>query len=647
MLHSCSLENFSSSYPYGGKANGLHELYLNKLPVPESIFIEATDDPAEVDCPSFQRTLFQHLEAFKTEEDLYDLAIRSSALNEDGANDSFAGHYDTILGLICFEDVLAGIKQVLLSQEKGETSSSNKMGVVIQPFIRADYSGVLFSSSPFTFSKKECIVSFTDGCGDKLVSGEEAGTDVLVTLSEKGWSLPHEQVIPFGEQKLFELCQKVKELERVLGYPIDVEWTLKENIFTYIQCRPLTSITKIPSTTVPVTAEYLDSIPKQLLKSDKVSLRIDAQKKNTHVSDAYVIVSNTSSTQEELASLETIKRSPLCHGYSAVVIYPKLISEKVVRSFIGDTDRINLNSLEDSGSTMNTAPKYSTIEECVAEFVTMANDDFWVSSIIIQEIYSPKFTGVVKKEGENTIIEIIKGHFFTKGTIPASSYLVSREGTVLSKHEVCQEEWYEISEGAVIQHTDKSNQKNCLTEEEIQRILKEFDTFLQEQEALIEFGLLEINDTPKPYLIDLVKNSEDLPELTSKDISQGILSHGKRTGKLLYVDLTDEESFDLHFHNAFNEENKPNDGENLIFACKKTSIELLRFIYANKPENIGFLFESGSILCHLSIVLRENEIPAIQIGSFDALDLEYGANYTIDAESEQLTKAQRVQKLTY
>jgi pyruvate,water dikinase len=144
MLHSCSLENFSSSYPYGGKANGLHELYLNKLPVPESIFIEATDDPAEVDCPSFQQTLFQHLEAFKTQEDLYDLAIRSSALNEDGANDSFAGHYDTILGLMCFEDVLAGIKQVLLSQEKEERSSSNKMGVVIQPFIRADYSGVLF-----------------------------------------------------------------------------------------------------------------------------------------------------------------------------------------------------------------------------------------------------------------------------------------------------------------------------------------------------------------------------------------------------------------------------------------------------------------------------------------------------------------------
>lgn len=646
MLKICSLQNFSSAHQFGGKANGLKELFSKNFNVPESFFIEATDDVTKVDCLSFQKELFTYLEEFKNREGLYDLAIRSSALNEDGVNDSLAGHYESILGLMSFEEILSGIKRVILSQDKvaDETQSNNKMGVVIQEFIRADYSGVIFSSNPLTFSKNESIVSFTDGCGEKLVSGEEEGTDVLITICDKELSLPNQQAIPFGEQKLFELCRRVKELEARLGYPLDVEWTIRNGIISYIQCRPLASITKIEPMTVPIKAEELAALPKQLLKSDKVAIRMEAQKKNTHVSDAYVIISNDSFKQNPSNDLKIITRSPFCQGYSAVVIYPKLISEKVIRSFVGDTGRLSLGALNKQDSLIKTYPKYQDINEGIADFVSMAKKDFWISSIIIQEIYSPKFTGVIKKEVDNYIIEIIKGHFFTKGTIPSSNYLISRAGEVISKQEVLQNEWYEISEGAVIQHKATSNKENSLTKQEIQAILNEFEGFLAEEDALIEFGLLEIDHAAKPYLIDLVKNSEKLSELTSKDISQGILSHGKLTGKLVNVDLTDDESFDLHFHNKFTK-NSQNIEENIIFSCNKTSIELLNLIHSYDSKNIAFIFERGSILCHLSIVLREREIPAIQVGSFEECNLEFGAYYTVDAESEMTERTQRVQKI--
>ena len=642
MLKICSLKDVSATYQFGGKANGLKKLFSNEFVVPDSIFIEATDDPAEIDNQAFQQKLLNDLEEFKNPEGLYDIAIRSSALNEDGVTDSLAGHYETILGLMRFEEVLSGIKKVILSQENLVDQQHNKMGVVIQEFIHADYSGVIFSSNPLTFSKNESIVSFADGCGDKLVSGDEEGTEVLISFHEEEMALSHKQGIPFGEQKLFELCRKVKRLEHRLGYPLDVEWTIRKGTFSYIQCRPLTSITKIKAMTASVDKVNLAQIPKQLLKSDKVAIRLEAQKKKTPISDAHVIISNDSN--EKIPDLNNIPRSSFCQGYSAVVIYPGLVSEKVIRSFIGDTEKLALASLDSQYSRVKSFPKYKDIHECITDFVEMTRKDYWISSIIIQEIYQPTFTGVVKKEGDHYMIEIIKGHFFTKGTIPSSNYLVSRNAEILSKKEVLQTEWYEISEGAVIRHTDTGSQRNFLSTQEIQSILETFIPFLEEQDALIEFGLLAGDRATKPYLIDLVKNTEPLPELTSKDISQGILSHGKLTGKLVYVDVSDEESFDLHFHDHFNE-NDGNHEEKLIFACKKTTIGLLHLIHSNNRNNIAFVFESGSILCHLSIVLRENDIPAIQIGSFDDQDLEFGSYYTVDAESDLMDSTHRIQKI--
>lgn len=102
---------------------------------------------------------------------------------------------------------------------------------------------------------------------------------MLITICDKELSLPNQQAIPFGEQELFELCRRVKELEARLGYPLDVEWTIRNGIISYIQCRPLASITRIEPMTVPVKAEELATLPKQLLKSDKVTIRMEAQKK--------------------------------------------------------------------------------------------------------------------------------------------------------------------------------------------------------------------------------------------------------------------------------------------------------------------------------------------------------------------------------
>ena len=57
-----------------------------------------------------------------------------------------------------------------------------RMGVIIQEKIDADYSGVIFSSNPLNYSRKEMIISCVAGIGEELVSGSVSGQDIVVTV---------------------------------------------------------------------------------------------------------------------------------------------------------------------------------------------------------------------------------------------------------------------------------------------------------------------------------------------------------------------------------------------------------------------------------------------------------------------------------
>ena len=107
-------------------------------------------------------------------------AVRSSAINEDGENASFAGQYETITD-VDIKDIPGAVKKVISSKDvarvKGYTESFGEedkgIAVVIQRFVKPQFAGVLFTSDPLTGSDDKMVGNYVKGEGEKLVSGAE------------------------------------------------------------------------------------------------------------------------------------------------------------------------------------------------------------------------------------------------------------------------------------------------------------------------------------------------------------------------------------------------------------------------------------------------------------------------------------------
>ncbi len=108
------------------------------------------------------------------------LAVRSSALNEDGSVLTLAGQFDTILGINNISGLWQGIHKVWHSVENKNArwylkhfnfrQKKSKMAVIVQDMLQADYAGVIFTKHPVLSDQNEIFVEITQGVGDKLVS---------------------------------------------------------------------------------------------------------------------------------------------------------------------------------------------------------------------------------------------------------------------------------------------------------------------------------------------------------------------------------------------------------------------------------------------------------------------------------------------
>lgn len=189
-------------------------------------------------------------------------AVRSSAVGEDDAEHSFAGQFKTVLGVKASEVPAAvlevwasafSVNAASYSRDAGRTSGILPMGILIQPLLSPDHSGVAFGFDPVTGKRRTVAISSVRGLGEGLVSGEldadefrlEGGKVRVVRTTA---SMPGGSSAPTDTQ-LQEIGTLVRRLEDRWGTHQDVEWCICNGILHLLQTRPATTLHRISDPT--------------------------------------------------------------------------------------------------------------------------------------------------------------------------------------------------------------------------------------------------------------------------------------------------------------------------------------------------------------------------------------------------------------
>ncbi len=209
------------------------------------------------------------------------VAVRSSAIGEDGSDASFAGQFDTYLGLSGAERVIDGIRRCWASlftdrgtvyRLRNELSHrESPMAVCVLELIDARASGVAFSIDPVTGKRDRIVIEGNWGWGETVVQGlvtpdrvavdKEDGRILSYDVQEKTVvsAFDHErgQVVErpmpermirarvLDEDQVGCIARAVRAIEEGYGQPMDVEWVIPRTFregdaATIVQTRPET-----------------------------------------------------------------------------------------------------------------------------------------------------------------------------------------------------------------------------------------------------------------------------------------------------------------------------------------------------------------------------------------------------------------------
>jgi rifampicin phosphotransferase len=184
------------------------------------------------------------------------VAVRSSGAAEDLADASYAGQYDTVLGVRGAGSVADAAARVLASAGARRTAGygdPGAMAVLVQVMVEADTAGVAFSANPLTGDRDEVCVNATRGLADRMVSGATDGEewsvrgDVARCLNGG----PNDVQAVLDQKTVQKVAELVRRVEAARGAPQDIEWATEGGRLLLLQARPITALPVAPEIDVP------------------------------------------------------------------------------------------------------------------------------------------------------------------------------------------------------------------------------------------------------------------------------------------------------------------------------------------------------------------------------------------------------------
>jgi rifampicin phosphotransferase len=182
------------------------------------------------------------------------LAVRSSAIGEDGAVASYAGLHETELDLApadvpaavrrCWAS-LASAPAIAYRTRHGLACDDAAMAVVVQALVPANASAVVFTCHPVTGREDQLVITAARGLGDAMVAGTITPDTVVVDRSS-GATLEFFPGEGSGQPVLepavlSDLVALSLSVERDFGRSVDIEAALAGEDWYLLQARPITT----------------------------------------------------------------------------------------------------------------------------------------------------------------------------------------------------------------------------------------------------------------------------------------------------------------------------------------------------------------------------------------------------------------------
>lgn len=224
----------------GGKAERLGHLIAAGMPVPGGFVVRARAVEARRRTTHFAADDSAAILAAHRSLDAERVAVRSSGLNEDGAEKSYAGVFESILD-VRHESLFEALEKVadsLGAARVGAYSNGDESGaIIVQAMVLARWAGVLFTEHPGESGSS--AVEMIEGLGDALVSGR--AEPIGFRLGRATGRVLGDKTPPIDLAPLFALGAR---LEALFQKPQDIEWAFAEGRFFLLQARDITRLSR-------------------------------------------------------------------------------------------------------------------------------------------------------------------------------------------------------------------------------------------------------------------------------------------------------------------------------------------------------------------------------------------------------------------
>jgi pyruvate,water dikinase len=274
---------------FGAKATGLGAAARAGLPIPPGIALSGAI--VEEVAAGHDDAIVRVLDAAR---DLpTPLAVRSSAVDEDSADASFAGQHLTLLNVPTIADVPAAVRQIWWSANSDSAITYRQrvglftrpsVGVVVQSLLTAETAGVMFTRNPVN-EADERLIEAAWGLGEVVVAGRvipdsfriapsgevlerTPGFKKIAIRSAADGGTYEEVIAPerreqvcIDDDQVAQLGALATRAEEVYGPARDIEWAFSDGRLYLLQCRAVTRMGSTPKPpTPPVERETVDVI---------------------------------------------------------------------------------------------------------------------------------------------------------------------------------------------------------------------------------------------------------------------------------------------------------------------------------------------------------------------------------------------------